>query len=38
VIGRQGTTINAIRTLMLVGSAKKGKRCAVEIVEDRPAG
>jgi uncharacterized protein len=36
VIGRQGTTINAIRTLMLVGSAKLGKRCVVEIVEDKP--
>jgi len=37
VIGRQGTTINAIRSLLLVGSAKKGKRCLVEIVEDKPA-
>lgn len=37
VIGRQGTTINAIRSLLLVGSAKKGVRCAVELVEDRPA-
>jgi hypothetical protein len=37
VIGRQGTTINAIRSLLLVGSAKKGLRCVVEIVEDRPA-
>jgi uncharacterized protein len=37
VIGRQGTTINAIRNLLQVGSAKKGQRCVVEIVEDRPA-
>ena len=37
VIGRQGTTINAIRSLLLVGSAKQGKRCVVEIVEDKPA-
>jgi len=37
VIGRQGTTINAIRSLLLVGSAKSGKRCVVEIVEDTPA-
>lgn len=37
VIGRQGTTINAIRSLLLVGSAKKGLRCVVEIIEDRPA-
>jgi uncharacterized protein len=37
VIGRQGTTINAIRSLLLVGSAKSGKRCVVEIVEDTPS-
>ena len=37
IIGRQGVTINAIRSLLLAGSAKKGVRCAVEIVEDRPA-
>jgi len=34
VIGRQGMTINAIRSLLLAGSAKKGIRCSVEIVED----
>ncbi len=34
IIGRQGVTINAIRSLLLVGSAKKGLRCSVEIVED----
>ncbi|HXT13415.1 MAG TPA: KH domain-containing protein [Candidatus Angelobacter sp.] len=34
VIGRQGMTINAIRSLLLAGSAKKGMRCTVEIVED----
>lgn len=34
IIGRQGVTINAIRSLLLAGSAKKGMRCAVEIVED----
>ena len=37
IIGRQGITINAIRSLLLVGSAKKGLRCSIEIVEDRPA-
>lgn len=37
VIGRQGTMINTIRSLLLAGSAKKNLRCAVEIVEDRPA-
>lgn len=37
VIGRQGTTINAIRSLLLAGSAKKGIRCMLEIVEDKSA-
>ena len=36
IIGRQGMTINAIRSLLLAGSAKKGLRCSVEIVEDKP--
>ena len=35
IIGRQGMTINAIRSLLLAGSAKKGLRCAVEIIEDK---
>jgi hypothetical protein len=35
IIGRQGMTINAIRSLLLAGSAKKGLRCAMEIVEDK---
>jgi predicted RNA-binding protein YlqC (UPF0109 family) len=38
VIGRQGMTINAIRSLLLAGSAKKGLRCTLEIVEEAPAG
>ena len=37
VIGRQGMTINAIRSLLLAGSAKKGLRCTIEIVEEKPA-
>jgi uncharacterized protein len=37
IIGRQGMTINAIRSLLLAGSAKKGLRCSLEIVEDTPA-
>ena len=37
VIGRQGMTINAIRSLLLVGSAKKGMRCSLEIVEEPAA-
>ena len=38
VIGRQGITINAIRSLLLAGSAKRGLRCTMEIVEDGPGG
>ena len=34
VIGRQGMTINALRSLLLAGSAKKGLRCMLEIVEE----
>lgn len=37
VIGRQGMTINAVRSLLLAGSAKKGLRCSMEIVEDKPS-
>ncbi len=35
VIGKQGNTINAIRALLQVGSAKQGTRCALEVVEDQ---
>lgn len=35
IIGRQGVTINAIRSLLQAGSAKKGVRCSVEIIEDK---
>jgi predicted RNA-binding protein YlqC (UPF0109 family) len=37
IIGRQGMTINALRSLLLAGSAKKALRCTLEIVEDTPA-
>jgi uncharacterized protein len=37
VIGRQGITINALRSLLLAGSAKRGLRCTMEIVEEKPA-
>ncbi|HEX7652380.1 MAG TPA: KH domain-containing protein [Verrucomicrobiae bacterium] len=37
IIGRQGATINAIRSLLQAGAAKKGLRCSLEIVEDKPA-
>lgn len=38
VIGKQGSTIQTIRALLQVGSAKKGLRCSVEIVEDQRPG
>ena len=37
IIGREGITINALRSLLTAGSARKGLRCSLEIVEDRPA-
>jgi predicted RNA-binding protein YlqC (UPF0109 family) len=37
VIGKQGMTINAIRSLLLAGSARKGLRCALDVVEEKPA-
>jgi predicted RNA-binding protein YlqC (UPF0109 family) len=36
IIGKQGMTINAIRSLLTAGSARKGLRCTLEIIEDRP--
>jgi hypothetical protein len=36
IIGRKGMTINAIRSLLLAGSARKGLRCTLEIVEEAP--
>lgn len=34
IIGRKGATIQALRCLLQVGSAKKGLRCLLEVVED----
>ena len=34
VIGRRGVCINAIRSLVQAGAAKKGMRCGLEIIED----
>ena len=34
VIGRKGSTINAIRSLLVAGSAKQGKRSILELLED----
>ena len=36
IIGKQGITINALRSLLTAGSAKKGLRCSLEIIEDQP--
>lgn len=36
IIGRQGATIQAVRSLLQIGAAKKGLRCTMEIVEERP--
>jgi predicted RNA-binding protein YlqC (UPF0109 family) len=36
IIGRDGVTINAIRSLLTAGCARKGIRCSLEIVEDQP--
>ncbi len=36
IIGKQGATIHALRSLLLVGGAKRGVRCALDIVEDQP--
>ena len=38
IIGKQGVTINAIRSLLQAGSARKGTRCRLEVVESSPAG
>ena len=35
VIGREGATIQTIRSLLHVGAAKKGLRCGLELVEER---
>ena len=36
VVGRNGKTINAIRSLLIAGSARKGVRCSLDIVEENP--
>lgn len=35
VIGREGMTINALRSLLLAGSAKQGLRCTLDIVDEK---
>ena len=36
VIGKQGRTIQSLRTLVNNASSKVGKRAVVEIIEDKP--
>lgn len=36
IIGKQGVTINAIRSLLQAGSARKGLRCMLEVVDTPP--
>ena len=36
IIGRQGATIHALRALLQVGSAKLGRRCSLELIEEAP--
>ena len=36
IIGRQGVTIHALRSLLQVGSAKLGQRSSLELIEDEP--
>lgn len=38
IIGKDGRTINAIRSLLTAGSARQGLRCMLEIVEEERAG
>jgi predicted RNA-binding protein YlqC (UPF0109 family) len=35
LVGRRGNTVNAIRTLLAAGAARKGVRCALELVDER---
>lgn len=37
IIGRQGQTIHAIRSLLQAGATRQGLRCSLEIVEAPPA-
>jgi predicted RNA-binding protein YlqC (UPF0109 family) len=39
LVGRRGNTINAIRTLLLAGAARKGLRCSLDLIDERgPSG
>ena len=36
IIGKQGVTINAIRSLLQAGSARQGLRCMLEVMDSNP--
>lgn len=38
LVGRRGNTINAIRTLLLAGAARKGLRCSLDLLDERAGG
>lgn len=38
VIGRQGQTINALRTLLQAGATRQGLRCSLELVDEKSPG
>lgn len=37
VIGKDGAMIHSLRSLVQAGSAKKGVRCSLEVLEEQPA-
>jgi predicted RNA-binding protein YlqC (UPF0109 family) len=38
IIGREGQTINVIRSLLQTGAARKGLRCSVEVLDENGQG
>lgn len=38
LVGRRGNTINAIRTLLAAGAARRGVRCSLELLDEREPG
>ena len=38
LVGRRGNTINAIRTLLTAGAARRGVRCSLELLDERSPG
>ncbi len=38
IIGREGQTINVIRSLLQAGAVRKGLRCSVEVLDEHGQG